>query len=184
MELGNEIDLFRKAKPNMNFDFENNDCLKGNCKVFFKSSLGKDDKAPEKAPLVSIACDGKYLYIFSEIEGLLKVGSGFKYTMFGKVYKHNNEFHNKEKGTLAFVFTEINGGKLFFRSPKVTQQPLIEIDTETLEEKPTKITYDANVPNCLFSEMTNPEIEFPVLGSENKDKQFSVEENPLSEELQ
>ena len=105
MELGNEIDLFRKAKPNMNFDFETN--LKANCKMFFKSSLGKDDKAPEKVPLVSIACNGKYLYIFSEIEGLFKVGSGFKYTMFGKVYKHNPEFHNKEKGTLAYILTDV-----------------------------------------------------------------------------
>ena len=118
MELGNEIDLFRKAKPAMNFDFEKN--IKANCKIFFKSSLGKDDKAPEKAPLMSVACDGKYLYLFSEIEGLLKVGSGFKYTMFGKVYKHNSEFHNKEKGTLAFIFTDLNEGKLYFRSPKVT----------------------------------------------------------------
>lgn len=46
---------------------------------------------------------------------------------------------------------------------------MIEIDTETLEELETKIIFDNSVPNCIFAEMSNPEIEFhPEVDQEMK----------------
>lgn len=81
--------------------------------------MGLDAKASEKSPYVSVTTDSKYLYIHSEIEGLLKVGTGYGYTMFGKVYKHDKEYRLKERGSLAFIYTSERKGRLFYRSPKV-----------------------------------------------------------------
>ncbi len=33
----------------------------------------------------------------------MKIGTGFDYTMMGKVYKQQKEFRNKEKGSIAYV---------------------------------------------------------------------------------
>jgi hypothetical protein len=33
----------------------------------------------------------------------MKVGTGYDYSMMGKVYKHQPEFRNKEKGSIAFA---------------------------------------------------------------------------------
>lgn len=90
--------------------------MKAFTKVFFTSILKPDAKAGEKSPYVSITTDGNFLYLHSEIEGLLKIGTGFGYTMFGKVYIHKTEYRLKERGTLAFIFTTDNKGKLFYRS--------------------------------------------------------------------
>lgn len=76
-----------------------------------------DLKAGDKIPYVSITTDSRFIYIHSELEGLIKVGSGFDYTMFGKVYVHIPDFRLKEKGTLAFIYTNNKKGKLFYRSP-------------------------------------------------------------------
>lgn len=65
--------------------------------------MASDAKPSDKGTYVNFTTDGKFLYIFSEIEGLLKVGTGYDYTMMGKVYKHNSEFRNKEKGSIVYV---------------------------------------------------------------------------------
>jgi len=66
---------------------------------------------------VSITTDSRFIYIHSELEGLLKIGSGYDYTMLGKVYAHVPNFRLKEKGTLAFIYTNNKKGRLFYRSP-------------------------------------------------------------------
>ena len=91
-----------------------------------------DAKAGEKIPNITFTTDGKFIYLHSELEGLLKIGTGFEYTMFGKVYIHLPEYRIKERGTLAFIFTNNRKGKLYYRSAKITKTPLIEIDPETL----------------------------------------------------
>jgi hypothetical protein len=90
-------------------------------KIYYEPKAQKDEKS--KTNYVSITCDGRYLYIFSEVEGLLKIGTGYNYTMQGKKYNHNPEFHNKEKGTIVYV-----EGKLYYRSKQISPAPLIEVD--------------------------------------------------------
>lgn len=98
--------------------------------------LPLDAKATEKAPYVSICTDGSFLYLHSEIEGLLKIGTGFQYTMLGKVYAHKPDWRLKERGTLVFIFSDSanSKGKMFYRSPRVVNTPLIQIDISSLEE--------------------------------------------------
>lgn len=78
--------MLKNERPNSLLDFEKK--LLTSSKVHFKSSIVADASAPEKSPNVAMTTDSKYLYIHSEVEGLLKVGTGFNYTMLGKV----NEF--------------------------------------------------------------------------------------------
>jgi len=115
--------------------------------------------------MASVTTDGKYLYIHSEVEGLLKIGTGFQYTMLGKVYKHNKEYRLKERGSVAYIL-----GKLYYRSSKIAPAPLIEIDPYALEEVESVIAYDTLAPNSLFSEMQNTEIEFPHPETEAKEE--------------
>jgi hypothetical protein len=75
--------MLKNERPNSVLDFEKK--LLTSSKVYFKSSLASDATAPEKSPNIAITTDSKYLYIHSEVEGLLKVGTGFNYTMLGKV---------------------------------------------------------------------------------------------------
>ena len=75
--------MLKNERPNSLLDFEKK--LLTSSKVHFKSSLAADASAPEKCPNAAITTDSKYLYIHSEVEGLLKVGTGFNYTMLGKV---------------------------------------------------------------------------------------------------
>lgn len=138
--MGNEIKLFKNEEATTEFDFEKK--LKAYTKVFFNSCLKADAKATDKIPYISYTSDSKYLYLHSELEGLLKIGTGFEYTMLGKVYAHKPDFRIKERGTLAFIYTDGRKGRLFYRSPKVTKQPLIEIDPETLTEMDTKFDVD------------------------------------------
>jgi hypothetical protein len=51
--------------------------------------------------------------------------------------------------------------KLYYRSAKIAPAPIIEIDPYSLEEKDVVVNFDTSAPNSLFSELTNPEIEFP-----------------------
>jgi len=49
-------------------------------KLFFESHADlfvESDEDKKKAPYVSITTDGRYLYIFSSVEGILKVGTGY-----------------------------------------------------------------------------------------------------------
>lgn len=78
-----------------------------------------DAKAGEKSGNITLTTDGTFIYLHSEIEGLLKIGTGYGYTMYGKVYAHDPEYRLKERGTLAFIFTEGKKGRLFYRSGKV-----------------------------------------------------------------
>ena len=75
--------MLKNERPNSLLDFEKK--LLTSSKVHFKSSILADASAPEKSPNVAMTTDSKYLYIHSEVEGLLKVGTGFNYTMLGKV---------------------------------------------------------------------------------------------------
>ena len=153
VDLTRELKLLKLERPNTKFDFEKK--LKAHTKVFFTSAAG--DAQPEKSPNVSMTTDGKYIYLHSEIEGLMKIGTGYGYTMFGKVYKHVKEYRLKERATLAFVL-----GKLYYRSSRIGPVPLIELDPDTLEETGNQVHYDSLAPNSIFGEMTNPEIEFPI----------------------
>jgi len=101
LDLANEIKLFKNEKADSSINFEK--ILKASTKIFYSSQLASDAKPSDKGTYVSITTDGKYLYIFSEIEGLLKIGTGFDYTMMGKTYKHNPEYRNKDKGSIAYV---------------------------------------------------------------------------------
>ena len=140
--------------------------LKTSSKIFFESKLASGAKATAKSPFLSLTTDGKYIYLHSELEGLLKIGTGYNYTMLGKVYKHKKFYRLKEKSSLVFV-----NNKLFYRSGKLANgAPFIEIDPETLEESQNKIVFDSSAPNCLFAEMTNPEIEFPHVSQENDEE--------------
>jgi len=96
--------LFKNEKADTCFVFQNK--LRSFTKIFFNSVLKADAKGGDKTPNISFTTDGKYIYLHSELEGLLKIGTGFGYTMFGKVYNHLPDYRIKEKGTLAFIFTE------------------------------------------------------------------------------
>ena len=148
--------LLNKEKADSSFDF--NKRFKASTKIFFNSVV-KDTKEganPEKSPYTSFTTDGKFLYIHSEVEGLMKVGTGMQYTMFGKVYIHLPDYRIKERGSLTYIL-----GKLYYRSAKIAPAPLIEIDPNTLEEKSITTLFDNLSPNCLYPELTNPEIELP-----------------------
>lgn len=146
--------MLKNEKPKTEFDFEK--VLKTSTKVYFKSCLAADSAAPEKSPNVSITTDCKYVYLHSEVEGLMKIGTGFNYTMLGKVYAHKPDYRLKERSSLAFIH-----GHLYYRSSRIAPLVLIEINPETLEELSSNIIFDNQVPNCLFAEMTSPDIEFP-----------------------
>ena len=84
--------------------------------------------------------------------------------MLGKVYLHRKDYRLKEKGSLCYIL-----GKLYYRSGKISPLPLIELNIKTLEEfKDKTIQYDQLAPNCLFAEMTNPDIEFPHILNEEE----------------
>jgi len=157
--------------------------FKSATKAFFKSAVkqGKEGGAgglaaasAEKSPHTSITTDGKFLYVHNEVEGLLKIGTGYQYTMFGKVYIHKPDYRIKERGSLVYIL-----GKLYYRSAKVAPLPLIEIDPNTLEEKSTLVVFDNLAPNCLYPEMTSAEIELPHAqtnqSSEEKEEKRSTE---------
>lgn len=146
--------MLKNEKPKTEFDFEKK--LKTSTKVYFKSCVASDAAAPEKSPNVSMTNDSKYIYLHSEVEGLMKIGTGFNYTMLGKVYIHKPQFRLKERSSLAFIH-----GHLYYRSSRIAPLVLIELDPETLEEMSSNILFDNQVPNCLFAEMTSPDIEFP-----------------------
>jgi hypothetical protein len=117
--LGNEIKLFKNEKSNTDFDFEKK--LKNHGKIFFKTCLASDVKAdPNKGPNIAVTTDGKFLYIHNELEGLLKIGTGYGNTMFGKVYKHFPSYRLKERSSLAYIH-----GKLYYRSSKIAPAVLI-----------------------------------------------------------
>ena len=60
---------------------------------------------------------------------------------------------------MAYIFGDSpNTGVLYYRSPKIMHTPLVIINPNTLEEIDFKLSFDANAPNCIFSEFTNPEI--------------------------
>lgn len=101
IDLANEIKLFKNEKADTGFNFEKN--TKISTKIYFSSQLASDAKASEKGSYTSVTTDGKYLYIFNEIEGLLKIGTGYDYSMMGKVYAHQPEYRNKEKGSIVYV---------------------------------------------------------------------------------
>jgi hypothetical protein len=153
-DLVNEIKMLKNEKPKTEFDFEKR--LKTSNKVYFKTCLASDATAPEKSPNVSITNDNKFIYLHSENEGLMKIGTGFNYTMLGKVYVHKPDYRLKERSSLVFIH-----GHLYYRSPRIAPLSLIEINIDTLEEIQTNIIFDNQVPNCLFPEMTSPDIEFP-----------------------
>jgi len=146
--------MLKNEKPKTEFDFEKR--LKTSNKVYFKTCLASDATAPEKSPNVSITNDNKFIYLHSENEGLMKIGTGFNYTMLGKVYVHKPDYRLKERSSLVFIH-----GHLYYRSPRIAPLSLIEINIDTLEEIQTNIIFDNQVPNCLFPEMTSPDIEFP-----------------------
>lgn len=146
--------MLKNEKPKTELDFEKK--LKTSTKVYFKSIIASDSVAPEKPPNVSITSDNKFIYLHSEVEGLMKIGTGFNYTMLGKVYIHKADYRLKDRSSLAFIH-----GRLYYRSPRIAPLALIELNPETLEEVPIPILFDNLVPNCLFSEMTSPDIEFP-----------------------
>eukprot|EP01017_Pseudomicrothorax_dubius_P009162 TRINITY_DN13068_c0_g1_i2.p1 TRINITY_DN13068_c0_g1~~TRINITY_DN13068_c0_g1_i2.p1 ORF type:complete len:708 (+),score=213.28 TRINITY_DN13068_c0_g1_i2:188-2311(+) len=153
-DLSAEMRLLSEAKADSHLEFEGK--IKAQTKVFFRSAVPADAKAGDKHTYLTLTSDGRYIYIHSEVEGLLKVGSGHGHTMLGKVYKHISDYRLKERGTLAYVL-----GHLYFRSQRISPAPLIEIDPDTLEELPGPVAYDTVCPNSLYPELSNPEIEFP-----------------------
>ena len=175
VDLTRELKLLQLEKPNTQFNFEKK--LKAYTKIFFTSAAG--DAQAEKSPYVSMTTDGKYIYLHSELEGLMKIGTGFGYTMFGKVYKHLKDYRTKEKGTLAFVL-----GKLYYRSGRIAPAPLIELDPDTLEETGIPVHYDTLAPNSIFGELTNPEIEFPIQSnSEQESRGLLDQKSPEQKKL-
>ena len=174
VDLTRELKLLKLEKPNTIFDFEGR--YKAKAKVYFQSSnSGNDDaedskESKEKAPYTSITTDGTYLYMHSEVEGLLKIGTGYGYTMLGKVYKHVKDYRLKERATLAFIL-----GKLYYRSSRIGPVPLIELNPDTLEETGVQVHYESLTPNSIFAEMTNPEIEFPIPSSTDADTKLGQE---------
>ena len=146
--------MLKNEKPKAEFDFEKK--LKTSTKVYFKSAVASDAAAPEKSPNVTITTDSKYVYLHSENEGLMKIGTGLNYTMLGKVYVHKPEYRLKERASLAFIH-----GRLFYRSQRIAPLALIELNPDTLDEINGNVNFDNQVPNCLFPEMTSPDIEFP-----------------------
>lgn len=81
--------MLKNEKPKSQFDFEKR--LNTQSKIYFKSCLPSDAPAPEKSPNASITTDSKYIYLHSEIEGLMKIGTGYGYTMLGKVNNKNKK---------------------------------------------------------------------------------------------
>ena len=163
VDLSHELKLLKLENPKASIDFENR--VHSFTKIYFQSNVKPDAPTSEKSPNVSITTDGKFLYIHSEVEGLLKIGTGYGFTMFGKIYKQKRDYRLKERGSIAYVL-----GKLYYRSAKIAPAPIIELDPETLEETGKPIHFDTFAPNSLFAEMTNPEIEFPVHSADAESK--------------
>lgn len=88
--------------------------VRSSTKIYYKSKVKSDFPVPEKPPYVSVATDGTYLFVHSELEGFFKIGTGFNYTCLGKVYKHLPEYRLKERSSLAYVM-----GNLYYRSYKI-----------------------------------------------------------------
>ena len=76
---------------------------------------------------ISVACDGKYLYVHSPA-GLTKYGTGYMATTLGHVYIHK-AFLQTQRPWLACV-----EDKLYLRSPTMAPTCLIVVDTLTLEQ--------------------------------------------------
>jgi hypothetical protein len=62
-------------------------------------------------------------------------------------------------------------GKLYYRSDKIGV-PIIEINIATLLETRVAIIYDQNIPNCIFAEMSTPELELSHLEYEKNSFNF------------
>ena len=173
VDLSHELKLLKLENPQASIDFEQR--VQSSSKIYFQSNVKADAPSGDKSPYVSLTTDGKFLYIHSEVEGLLKVGTGYGFTMLGKVYKHKRDYRLKERGSIAYIL-----GKLYYRSAKIAPAPAIELDPETLEETGAPIHFDALAPNCIFAEMTNPEIEFPVLSADADQKSNNQKQDATS----
>ena len=82
---------------------------------------------PKGAKFISVACDGRYLYVHS-LAGLTKYGTGYASTTLGHVYMHK-ALYQTHSPWLACV-----GDKLFVRSPAIAPDCLLVLDASTLEE--------------------------------------------------
>lgn len=165
LDLGTEVNLLKSESPEGSIMFNKLSLTK----LFFSSAINPKDPVPERNYSIGFTTDGKYIYLHSEAEGLMKIGTGFSYTMLGKVYIHKKNYRLKERASLCFIL-----GKLYYRSGKIAPLPLIEIDPETLEECKATVDYQTGIPNCLFAEMTNSEIEFPHITPNDEDEETDV----------
>ena len=81
-----------------------------------------------KLSSASIACDGKYLYVHTPTDGLVKLGSGAKGTTLGALICHKPEFALGQSASMALI-----GHQLYFRSPVISPASFQIVRTNDLE---------------------------------------------------
>ena len=96
--------------------------------AFLQPSSSRLDAGRGKSgKFVSVACDGRYLYVHSA-DGLTKYGTGYSETTLGRVYIHK-ACYQTQRPWLACV-----GSRLYLRSYAMAPDSLVVLDANTLEQ--------------------------------------------------
>jgi hypothetical protein len=95
-------------------------------------STNKDKKVKSTViETTAMASDGSYLYLHNKDQGLLKVGTGYHYTVRGHIYKFNPSYHNNDgKSQLALI-----KDRLYFLSSEI---PTTTVDSKTVVNQDQK----------------------------------------------
>ena len=92
----------------------------------------KLDNQCANSSMGSMACDGKYFYIFGHF-GLLKVGTGYQSTIKAQIYCQNENFCADAHWCLVLLSEPTQ--TLLFRSASIEPHCFAEIDCDSLQRK-------------------------------------------------
>ncbi len=109
IDLNNEINIFKNEFIKLSLSHPSTENVICKSKLWNFKNMQKKKKDGSSAEEVkseshlSITSDGSFLYIFSSVGYLLKVGTGYNNTMLGNVYIQKENFRTGEKGTIVLI---------------------------------------------------------------------------------